>query len=195
MVGGRACSQRSCDSYFWGHLGWPLPGSRWSCRRPPLVGCTPGSPSNRWRWLQAEVATRRTLATTGNRLEHLPKRWSSSLLHLGRVPHIIRTPQCLTFGCCSSSSFARHTFDWRGASSFRPGFRHWNVLKKGSDLSWRRPGFCEITCCDPSQFAVWAARGVYIARDVFVGGISQGSGCYASSCSLGGARTGVRLAR
>ena len=43
-----------------------------------------------------------------------------------------------------------------------------NVLKKGSDLAWRRPGFCEITCCDPSQFAVWPAKDVYIATDILL---------------------------
>ena len=62
----------------------------------------------------------------------------------------------------------RLAWDWRGANSFRACFRHMNVLKKGSDLAWRRPGFCEITCCDPSQFAVWPAKDVYIATDILL---------------------------
>jgi hypothetical protein len=46
----------------------------------------------------------------------------------------------------------RITCNWNGATSFKPCFRHWNVLKKDSDLAGRRPGYCEITvsgvaCC------------------------------------------------
>jgi len=57
-------------------------------------------------------------------------------------------------------------FSWRGANSHRPCFRHWNVKRKGSDLAWRRPGLCEIDCCDPSQLKVWAAADVHKAVDL-----------------------------
>jgi len=78
----------------------------------------------------------------------------------------------LEIGCCvyvGLSVFAagfRLGFSWVGFNSHRPCFRHWNVKRKGSDLAWRRPGFCEIDCCDPSQFKVWAAADVHKAVDL-----------------------------
>lgn len=47
-----------------------------------------------------------------------------------------------------------------------PCFRHWNVLRKSSDLAWRRPGYCEITEADPSLFRQWPAGEIYQAVDV-----------------------------
>lgn len=62
----------------------------------------------------------------------------------------------------------RLAFDWRGHASLKPCFRHWNVLRKHSDLAWRRPGYCEITCSDPSQFREWKASDIHEAVDVLV---------------------------
>jgi hypothetical protein len=45
----------------------------------------------------------------------------------------------------------RKAIAWRGPSSFRPAILHSNILKKGSDLAQRRPGFVEISCCDPTK--------------------------------------------
>ncbi len=41
---------------------------------------------------------------------------------------------------------------WVGASGIKPCLRHWNVLKKDSDLCGRVDGYVEITCTDPSEF-------------------------------------------
>ena len=46
-------------------------------------------------------------------------------------------------------------FDWKGSSSMKPCLVHYNVFKKDSDLSHRRPGFCEISCADASCFRTW----------------------------------------
>lgn len=72
----------------------------------------------------------------------------------------------------------RLAYDWKGASSHRPCFRHWNVLRKGSDLAWRQPGYCEITCSDPSVLKPWPAGDVYTAVDVLAGAsgrVSEGT--------------------
>jgi len=59
----------------------------------------------------------------------------------------------------------KYTFDWRGHSSFKPCFKHPNVLRKGSDLAWRKPGYCEIVCSDPLQFRSWSKGDVHAAVD------------------------------
>ena len=42
----------------------------------------------------------------------------------------------------------RKGLGWKGASGIRASIIHSSMLKKGSDLAWRAPGFVEITCCD-----------------------------------------------
>ena len=48
-------------------------------------------------------------------------------------------------------------FEWKGASSLRPCVKHWNVLKKGSDLAARDASgvFVEIGCPDSATFKEW----------------------------------------
>ena len=46
----------------------------------------------------------------------------------------------------------RLAYCWRGASSIHACLRHFNVLKKDTDLAGRVPGYCEITCHDPEAF-------------------------------------------
>jgi hypothetical protein len=60
----------------------------------------------------------------------------------------------------------RLVFDWRGHGSLKPCFRHWNVLRKNSDLAWRRPGYCEISCPDVNQFRTWRAQDIHKAVDL-----------------------------
>ena len=79
----------------------------------------------------------------------------------GRVLIFARVSNLMTDG-----AGMKETFDWRGHSSFRPCFRHFNVLKKGSDLAWRRPGYCEITCADPTKFKVWQAAEIHHTIDL-----------------------------
>ena len=47
-------------------------------------------------------------------------------------------------------------FDWRGGSSMHPCVKHWNVLKKGSDLAHRRECCVEVTCSDATQYRPWS---------------------------------------
>ena len=42
----------------------------------------------------------------------------------------------------------RKGLGWKGASAIRASIIHSNMLKKGSDLARRAPGFVEVTCCD-----------------------------------------------
>ena len=42
--------------------------------------------------------------------------------------------------------------EWSGASSIKPCFRHWNVLKVGTDVASRDPLFVELDCADPGRF-------------------------------------------
>ena len=46
-------------------------------------------------------------------------------------------------------------FDWKGASSLHPCIKHWNVLKRGSDLAHRRQCCIEVTCPDENKFKLW----------------------------------------
>lgn len=59
----------------------------------------------------------------------------------------------------------RQAWDWKGASSLKPCFKHFNVLRKGSSLAERKPGFVEIDCCDSALFRSWAAAAVFKAAD------------------------------
>lgn len=38
-----------------------------------------------------------------------------------------------------------------------------NVLRKNTDLAWRRPGYVEILCTDVSQFKDWSATDIHEA--------------------------------
>lgn len=60
----------------------------------------------------------------------------------------------------------RIAFDWKGHASLKPCFRHVNVLKKGSDLASRRPGYVEITCHDETRFREWSAGDLAAAVDM-----------------------------
>jgi len=95
----------------------------------------------------------------------------SGLATAGAVVDLPAGPQ-LVFGRLASlltdGDGFRQTFDWRGATSLRPCFRHGNVVKKDSDLAWRRDGFCEITCSDPSQFQASSSDDVWFSADLLV---------------------------
>ena len=38
----------------------------------------------------------------------------------------------------------KYACDWKGSSGLKPCIQHFNMLKRGSDLAHRRPGFCEV---------------------------------------------------
>ena len=46
----------------------------------------------------------------------------------------------------------RQALDWKGAVGLKPCFKHVNVMKIGSDLAGRRPGYVQGSCSDPSKF-------------------------------------------
>ena len=47
----------------------------------------------------------------------------------------------------------RQGLDWKGASGLKTCFKHSNVLKVGSDVAHRKPGYVEASCSDSSQFS------------------------------------------
>lgn len=60
--------------------------------------------------------------------------------------------------------------DWKGASGMKPCFRHYNVLKKGSGLSHRRPGYVEVSSTDVGSFATWQKADLVNAMHTLIGG-------------------------
>jgi len=46
----------------------------------------------------------------------------------------------------------RVSLNWRGASSLRPCWRHWNVLLKGSAIEEHSDQLVDVTCSDPRLF-------------------------------------------
>ena len=75
-------------------------------------------------------------------------------LLFGRVSNLLSDGDGLRMG-----------LDWRGAGSLKPCWKHFNVMKKGSNLVDGRPGFVDATCFDVSRFRAWTARQVHDAAD------------------------------
>ena len=59
----------------------------------------------------------------------------------------------------------RMGWDWRGAASLKPCWKHFNVFRKDSGLAHRMPGYVEIDCSDPALLRSWTASEVYFAAD------------------------------
>jgi len=59
----------------------------------------------------------------------------------------------------------RQALSWRGASSTKPCFKHYNVLRKDSDLAHRRPGFVEIDSHSCSDFRSLSKDEMYAMVD------------------------------
>ena len=59
---------------------------------------------------------------------------------------------------------------WMGQGCFKPCWRHWNVLRKGSNLTDADAGsqYVEITCADPTKFAAWEEAELREAIDMVV---------------------------
>ena len=62
---------------------------------------------------------------------------------------------------------------WKGASSMKPCFKHFNVLKKDSDLAHRKPGFVEICCTDRAQVRSWSASQLFKTADYVAGAAAR----------------------
>jgi len=73
-------------------------------------------------------------------------------LLLNGSPHVIfaRVSNLLTDG-----DGHRVSWDWKGQGSMKPCIKHVNVLRKGSGLVHRRPGFVEITHARHADFRQW----------------------------------------
>jgi hypothetical protein len=70
----------------------------------------------------------------------------------------------------------RMGWDWKGASSLKPCWKHFNVFKKDSGLAHRMPGYVEIDCSDPACLRSWSASEVYFAAD----SVAAAAGRYAA---------------
>lgn len=83
------------------------------------------------------------------------------------VPITVDADPCLLFASLHSlltdGDGHRQGWDWRGASSLKPCFKHWNVFKKDSEMVTERPGSVEISCCDTKLFRSWKAADLYDA--------------------------------
>jgi hypothetical protein len=62
------------------------------------------------------------------------------------------------------------SLQWKGASSLKTCFRHWNVLMRGSDLACRGHGFVEMSCPDPALFKRSTNRSVGEVVDLLLAG-------------------------
>jgi len=60
----------------------------------------------------------------------------------------------------------REAYNWKGASSLKPCLRHWNVFSRSADMSHRREGFTDITCCNPAAFKVWDRAELHAVVDL-----------------------------
>jgi hypothetical protein len=73
------------------------------------------------------------------------------------VPVVVRGRPVMLFAkltnLLTDGEGLQKSLQWKGASSLKPCFRHWNVLMRGSDLASRAAGqFVEMSCPDPAQF-------------------------------------------
>jgi len=59
----------------------------------------------------------------------------------------------------------RMRWDWRGATSLKACWKHFNVRKKDSDLARRGEGFIEIDCDVLASFRSWSRSEVYRVHD------------------------------
>ena len=93
------------------------------------------------------------------------------------VPVRIRGEQRLLFAritnLLSDGDGLRMCWDWKGASSLKPCFKHYNVFKKGSDLARRKPGYVEIGCSQVSQLREWTAADLYATADLLAAADAQ----------------------
>ncbi len=64
--------------------------------------------------------------------------------------NVLLTAQLWTM--LSDGDGLRQALDWKGAASMKPDFKHVNVLRSGADVAYRRPGYVEASCSDPSKF-------------------------------------------
>ena len=60
----------------------------------------------------------------------------------------------------------RQALQWNGASSDKPCFRHWNVVRPGSVLDGSSARYVNMSCADPSRFQVWSEADLRISIDV-----------------------------
>jgi hypothetical protein len=67
----------------------------------------------------------------------------------------------------------RMGWDWKGAGSLKPCWKHFNVFKKDSGLAHRKPGYVEIGCTDPALLRSWSASQVYFAADAVAAAAGQ----------------------
>lgn len=84
---------------------------------------------------------------------------------LGGQPHLLHARVAVML---SDGDGQRLAWDWKGSASLKPCFRHFNVFKKNSNLAHRRPGYVEITCCDPAAFSVMPTVDLFVVVDTLV---------------------------
>ena len=95
-----------------------------------------------WSWALGQLLRRMFLGPQGLSTAGAP-------LFIHQTSHILFADMGVLI---SDGDGLRMAMCWNGASSIKPCLRHYNVLRKSSDLCGRVHGYAEITCSDPSQF-------------------------------------------
>ena len=67
----------------------------------------------------------------------------------------------------------RAATEWKGASSLKPCFNHFNVWKIGSDIAHRKHGHVEASCADPKKFQAFTSEQLEEVCDLLVAAKSR----------------------
>ena len=97
---------------------------------------------------------------TGISTAGLPLELGEELFHLlAKVSHFV-----------ADGDGHRQALEWNGASAIRPCFRHWNLLKLGTDLANRDPAneFVEFDCAAPERFRLSTTADLHSIADTLV---------------------------
>ena len=97
---------------------------------------------------------------TGISTAGLPLELGEELFHLlAKVSHFV-----------ADGDGHRQALEWNGASAIRPCFRHWNLLKLGTDLANRDPAheFVEFDCAAPERFRLSTTADLHDIADTLV---------------------------
>ncbi len=99
--------------------------------------------------------------------------FGESVLSTVGVPVLIGGQERLLFAkltnILSDGDGLRMGWDWNGAGSLKPCWKHFNAFMKDSGLAHRMPGSVEIDFSDPALLRSWSASEVYFAADSVTG--------------------------
>ena len=99
-----------------------------------------------WSRMLRDLLKMVLLSPTGIQIVGLPMKLKGELVNIyAKVGSLL-----------SDGDGLRMALQWMGTSSLHPCFRHWNVLKKGSERAQHNSDYVEIDCHDPTKFKCWS---------------------------------------